>query len=290
MWHVTFWGWTHKQDVTSQVLGEGGQQITLILCHTNPKLTKKTSFLLLTAIWKPLVCLAGGDDKLRYLEDLFNQIRFLLISFGCNHSNTKFENDCKKYTVSNLSFTHTPDRVHNMQETETPKNTDNSFKSKLLSASRCLWHISFWKFISESVFSWSALGVGVLRPGLTMWWQHQDNATIVLQIRNTKPARLRFCIQYSVFVKLNRNSIKYWDGNAMWTTYNLKKDQIECSVEKRLIWVRKMLHSFLSGLFISISFQVVDFESLLSLDLLALTHNFPPTSSDDWICLTLIWA
>ena len=46
----------------------------------------------------------------------------------------------------------------------------------------------------------------------------------------------------------------------------------------------------LSGLFISISFQVVDFESLLSLDLLALTHNFLPTSSDDWILLTLIWA
>ena len=64
-------------------------------------------------------------------------------------------------------------------------------------------------FLNWSSLSWSALGVGVLRPGLTMWWQHQDNVTLVLQIRNTKPARLRFCIQYSVFVKLNQNSIKY---------------------------------------------------------------------------------
>ena len=96
-------------------------------------------------------------------------------------------------------------------------------------------------FLNWSSLSWSALGVGILRPCLTMWWQHQDNARIVSQIRNTKPAHLRFCIQYSVFVKLNQNSIKYWDGNAMWTTYNLKKDQIACSVEKRLIWYKKTL-------------------------------------------------
>ena len=80
-------GWTHKQDVTSQVSGTGGQQITLILCHTSPSWQRKPVSCFWPQFWcQRFVLLAAMPSP--KLPDIFNRIslfvRFLLISFACN--------------------------------------------------------------------------------------------------------------------------------------------------------------------------------------------------------------